>query len=148
MSVFAGWVLFEGWEGAAVTLSMGWRYTLDQSVVLALRGQLDYASAPELRAVISAAALRDPRPPTIVLDLSGVTSIDRVGVGTLVVGNRICAQVGVELAVSNPSPLIRQLLGLPHDRRPDAPDLTGPVGETTEPFTPGGEWTDVSARAG
>jgi anti-sigma B factor antagonist len=128
-----------------VTLSMGWRYTLDRSVVLALRGQLDYASAPELRAVISAAAIRDPRPPRIVLDLSGVTSIDRVGVGTLVVGNRICAQVGIELAVSNPSPLIRQLLGLP---KYHGPDVTGPVGEATKPVTPGGEWIDVSARAG
>jgi anti-sigma B factor antagonist len=148
MSVFACGVLTEGREGAAVTLSVGWRYTLDRSVVLTLRGQLDYAGAPDLRAVISAAAVRDPRPPRIVLDLSGVTVIDRVGVGTLVVGNRICAQVGVELALSNPSPLIRQLLGLPKDQRADGPDVTGPVGETTESGTPGGEWIDVRARAG
>lgn len=131
-----------------MTLSMGLRYTLDRSVVLALRGQLDYASAPDLRAVISAVAVRDPRPPKIVLDLSGVTFIDHTGMGTLVVGNRICAQVGVELAVSNPSPLIRQMLGMSKDRRHDGPDLTGPVGETTEPDTPSGEWIDVRARAG
>ena len=131
-----------------MTLSMSWRYTLDRSVVLALRGQLDYASAPDLRAALSAAAIRDPRPPRIVLDLGGVTSIDRVGVGTLVVANRICAQIGVDLAISNPSPLIRQLLGLPDDRRPDGPDASGPVTETTDPGAPGGEWIDVSARAG
>lgn len=131
-----------------MTLRIGWRYTLDQSVVLALRGQLDYASAPDLLAVISVAAVRDPRPPRIVLDLSGVRSIDCVGVGTLVVGNRICPQVGVELAMSNPSPMIRRLLSLPEDRWRDRPDSTGSVGEAAQPVMPGGEWIDVGARAG
>ena len=104
-----------------MTLSMRWRDTPDRSVVLALRGEVDYASAPDLRAVISAAAVREPRSARIVLDLSGVTFIDRVGVGTLVVGSRICAQLGVDLAVSNPSPLIRGLLGLPEDRPKGSP---------------------------
>lgn len=129
-------------------LSMSWRYTLDRSVVLALCGQLDYASAPALRAALSTAVVRDPRPPRIVLDLGGVTSIDRIGVGTLVVANRICAQVGVDLAVSNPSRLIRQLLGLPDDRQPDGPGASRQVAETTNSGAPGGEWSDVSARAG
>jgi anti-anti-sigma factor len=96
-----------------VTLSMSFRYTLDRSVALTLRCKVDYASAPELHAAISPAAGRDPRPPRIVLDLSGVTSIDHVGVGTLVVGTWICRQIGNGLAVSSPSLRIRRLLGLP-----------------------------------
>jgi len=95
-----------------VTLSITWQHPSDQATVLILRGVIDYASAAQLRAAISAAAARQPQPPTIVVDLSGVEFIDDTGVGILVVGNRICRRIGIDLAVRNPSPLIRGLLGM------------------------------------
>jgi anti-sigma B factor antagonist len=131
-----------------VTLSMSSRHTSDRSVILALRGEVDYASAPDLRAAISTAAARDPRPPRIVLDLGGVTSIDHVGVGTLVVGARICRQIGIDLAVLSPSPLIRRLLGLPESQRHGGFDPAEPVAATTDSRAHGGERIDVGARAG
>ncbi|MEJ3746990.1 STAS domain-containing protein [Actinomycetes bacterium KLBMP 9797] len=131
-----------------MTLSMSSRYTPDRSVILALRGEVDYASAPDLRAAISTAAARHPRPPRIVLDLGGVTSIDHVGVGTLVVGTRICRQIGIDLAVSTPSPLIRRLLGLPETQRQDESHPAERVAATTESRAHGGQWLDVGARAG
>jgi anti-anti-sigma factor len=84
----------------------------NQSILLVLRGVLDYASAPELRAAISAAAARQPTPRSIVVDLNGVELIDHIGVGTLVVGNRICSQVGIELEVRKPSALVQGMLGM------------------------------------
>ena len=95
-----------------MTLSITWQHPTTQSIVLLLRGVLDYASAAELRAAISAVAGRQPAPRLIVVDLSAVEFIDDTGVGTLVVGNRICHQIGIDLAVRNPSPLIRRLLGI------------------------------------
>jgi anti-anti-sigma factor len=100
-----------------VTLSIVWQYPTDRSVVLALHGGLDWASAAELRTAISTAAARQPRPSTIVVDLSAVEFIDEIGVGTLVVGGRICRQIGIELAVGSPSALVRRLLGMEHTGR-------------------------------
>lgn len=100
-----------------MTLSVAWQYPTGGSVVLVLRGGLDWASAADLRAAISAAVARHPRPSTIVLDLSGVEFIDEIGVGTLVVGSRICRQIGIDLAVGSPSPLVRRLLGVGRTER-------------------------------
>jgi anti-sigma B factor antagonist len=100
---------------APVTLSITWQQPTNQTIVLTLHGDIDYATAAELRAAISAAATRQP--PTIVIDLSDVELIDDTAVGTLIVGNRICRQLGIDLAVRNPSPLIQRLLGMTHTRR-------------------------------
>jgi anti-sigma B factor antagonist len=92
-----------------VELTITWQHPTNQSIVLVLAGVLDYAGAVELRAAISAAATRQPR--AIVVDLTGVERIDEAGVGTLVVADRICQQLGIDLAVRNPSPLIERLFG-------------------------------------
>jgi anti-sigma B factor antagonist len=99
-------------QEAPVTLSIAWRYPTDLSVVLVLRGGLDWAGSADLRMAISVAADRHPRPSAIVVDLSGVEFIDEIGVGTLVVASRICRQIGIDLAVGSPSPLVRRLLGM------------------------------------
>jgi anti-anti-sigma factor len=79
----------------AVTIT--WQHPTDQSTVLVLAGVLDHAGAAELRSAMSAAVVRRPR--SIVVDLIGVHRIDAVGVGTLVVADRICQQIGINLTV-------------------------------------------------
>lgn len=113
-----------------MTLSKAWQYTTDQSVVLDLQGELDYATAPDLRAAISEAATRHPRPSMIVVDLSQVGFIDDIGVRTLIVGNRVRNQVGIDLAVRYPSPLVRRLLGMARNERLDR--RNSPVGRVPE----------------
>jgi anti-anti-sigma factor len=92
-----------------VTLSITARHPTERSTVLALRGVVDYRSAADLRTAISAAAGRRPAPDRIVVDLRRVESIDKAGVGVLVVGSRICRDMGIDLAVRNPSPLLRRV---------------------------------------
>jgi anti-sigma B factor antagonist len=85
---------------------------LGDRLTMSLRGEVDYGTAPSLREAISQ-ALSDPSHPTVIeVDLSGVTIMDSTGLGTLVVGYRICAQMGVQLTVSNPSPFVARLLSV------------------------------------
>ncbi|HET6214000.1 MAG TPA: STAS domain-containing protein [Micromonosporaceae bacterium] len=81
-------------------------------LTIGLRGELDYGTAPALREAISTALAADPLPATISVDLGGVTVVDSTGLGTLVVGYRICAQVRVRLAVCNPTPFVSRLLSV------------------------------------
>jgi anti-anti-sigma factor len=80
-------------------------------VVLTVSGALDDASAPVLRAAIADAAARHPPPARIVVDLAGVPIVNAVGVATLVVGHRICLEMGVGLAVRRPRPAVERMLG-------------------------------------
>ena len=102
-------------------MSIDRRYPTKRSTILVLHGVLDYDNAAELRAAISDAVGRQPVPERIIVDLSGVSEVDHAGIGTLVVGNRLCREIGIHLAVRNPAPLIRCLLG------PD--DVSAPVGD-------------------
>ncbi|MFC5001867.1 STAS domain-containing protein [Dactylosporangium cerinum] len=87
-----------------MTFSITARYPTNRSTVLVLRGVIDYDSARVLRAAISAAVARRPMPRLIVVDLQAVTSVNDVGVGTLVVAGRICQDIGISLVVRHPSP--------------------------------------------
>ena len=75
-----------------------------------LEGELDLRSAVDLRAEVSAMLAESPPPTDVEVDLAGVTFIDSLGLGTLVVGHRICAQVGVRFQVLSPSPFVTRLL--------------------------------------
>lgn len=95
-----------------MTLSITSQPATNRSTVLLLGGVLDCHTAVELRAAISAAVARQPSPGRIVIDLQNVRSMDDSGVATLVVAGRICRDIGIDLAVRHPSPLVRQLLGM------------------------------------
>ena len=84
----------------------------DRCTVLVLRGVLDSMSAVDLRAAVSAAAARQPRPGQIAVDLQAVESVDDLGAGTLIVGSRICRDIGIDLLIRHPSALVRHLLGM------------------------------------
>jgi anti-anti-sigma factor len=108
-----------------VTLSITHRRDGNGSVVLVLSGDIDYGTVTILRAAISTAISTSPPPRRLIVDLRGVEVVDFVGIGTLVVGNRICDQVGVELAVRCPPSALRSLVGPAAAGRPPARRLHG-----------------------
>lgn len=100
-----------------MTLSItAWHPTRGCTVLL-VHGVIDHHHAADLRAAISVAAMRRPAPRRIILDLHAVTSIDDLGIATLVVAGRICRDLGIDLAIRHTPPLLRQLLGMPDHTR-------------------------------
>jgi anti-anti-sigma factor len=91
-----------------LTLSISTRFTGTRELLVTLSGEVDYATAQSVRQAISA-ALAPSRLDTIVVDVSGVTFIDSIGVGTLVVASRICQEVGVRLRLRDPNPFMANL---------------------------------------
>jgi anti-anti-sigma factor len=80
-------------------------------VIVAVRGELDCATADQLRAAISALLNRGDVH-AIGLDLRGLGFIDSTGIGTLVVAQRISAQVGVRLRLTAVSAFAARVLGV------------------------------------
>jgi anti-sigma B factor antagonist len=99
-----------GASGGALRISRSERG--ERSYLLEVAGELDLQNSPSLRAEVSAVLEQVPVPAHIELDLTGVTFMDSLGLGTLIVGRRICAQLGVRLTVSNPSPFVAQIIEL------------------------------------
>lgn len=71
-------------------------------------GQLDMETAPHLRAAIDT-LIRDGNR-RIVVDLGGLTFCDSIGLSTLVVAHRSCAEGGGYLRLARPSPFVLNLL--------------------------------------
>jgi anti-anti-sigma factor len=94
------------------TLRINRRDSDERSCLIQLVGELDLESAVNLRAEVSAALEQRPMPAHIQVDLADVTFVDSLGLGTLIVGHRICAQLGVRLTVRNPSPFVAELIEL------------------------------------
>jgi anti-anti-sigma factor len=84
----------------AVTIASA--HEADRATILILRGLIDMNGAAELRAAISAAIGQRPR--TIVIDISGIERLDSAAVGTLVVAERLCRELDIDLAVLNRTP--------------------------------------------
>jgi anti-anti-sigma factor len=84
----------------------------ENEIVILLRGEVDFATAPDLQAAVSAAICAEPPPTTIILDLSGITLLDSIGIGAVVTAHRICEQAGVRLAAPNPSPVVARLFAV------------------------------------
>lgn len=74
-----------------------------------LDGELDCATSGELRLAITALLNRGGID-AIGIDLSGVEFLDSIGIGTLVVAQRISRQVGVQLSVTAVSAFASRLL--------------------------------------
>ena len=91
-------------------LSIETRPQGQREILLALTGELDYASAQELRAAIT--AVLDGKVDSIVISLAGVTFVDSTGIGTLVVARRICHDMRVALRVSDANPFITRLFAV------------------------------------
>jgi anti-anti-sigma factor len=77
-------------------------------VVLALTGEIDMATANELRAAADRSLL-DP-PGRVVLDFAGVTFCDSQGLSTLISLNRQVSAVGSQLVLANIGDFMGRLL--------------------------------------
>ncbi len=81
--------------------------TTEPSVVMVVAGELDIATAPQLRTALVAADGRD-----VDVDLSALEFIDAHSVGTLAFGAAQCRRGGAHLRVHRPRPFVRRVLAL------------------------------------
>jgi anti-anti-sigma factor len=79
-----------------------------RSTIMTLEGELDLVSAPRLRNAIT--SLRGEAIDELIVDLSGLTYIDSVGIGLLVASRRRLDAEGRTFSVRNPAPQVRRLL--------------------------------------
>jgi anti-sigma B factor antagonist len=77
-------------------------------VVLQVRGEVDFGSAPDRDQRLS--AILRIRPPAVVLDLSRLTFLDCAGAGVLVAASRRAASRGAGLVLAAPRPTVARLL--------------------------------------
>ncbi len=79
-----------------------------RAVVLRLEGELDTATASELRQVMT--EVLDTSPASVALDLSELTFIDSTGIGVLISGCRRAEQVNSSFVLRSPSrPVLKAL---------------------------------------
>ena len=71
------------------------------TLVVSVRGEVDIATAPLLRAVLDGLPLSRPR--RVEVNLSEVTYLDSHGIGTLVAARRRMAAEGIGFALRSPS---------------------------------------------
>ncbi|MGH3715258.1 MAG: STAS domain-containing protein [Micromonosporaceae bacterium] len=83
----------------------------DRCVQLTLSGEVDCATAPELREAINE-VLCNRNPAKIWIDVEAITLLDSTGIGTLVVAHQIARDLCVELAVVNPNRFVARLFGV------------------------------------
>ncbi len=82
-----------------------------ESVLLAVKGELDVATTAEFRAAVD--GLDDPvSPPHITLDLSRLDFLDAAGIAALVSLFNDVHDVGGTLRVRSPKPHVRRVLEL------------------------------------
>ncbi|HVB07055.1 MAG TPA: STAS domain-containing protein [Acidimicrobiales bacterium] len=88
--------------------------TSDNGVpVLALRGEIDLSSSPQLREAL--VRLQEEEPPVVVLDLSDVTFLDSTGLGILIgaLKRRESAGGDLRLVITRPNLLkVFEITGL------------------------------------
>ncbi|THV35777.1 STAS domain-containing protein [Glycomyces buryatensis] len=94
--------------GEFMTLSIETATTDTGVVTVELAGEVDYATAPQIRETITN-ALEAGGVSSIRVDVAKVTVLDSTGIGTIVVAYRIAREMGVELAVVGPNRFITRL---------------------------------------
>jgi anti-sigma B factor antagonist len=77
---------------------------------VAVHGELDIRSAPDLRAWL--AKVLDDGAVQLVLDLAGIQFIDSIGLGVLVGAHKRLARDGGRLAIVGVSPSVARLLSV------------------------------------
>ena len=83
---------------------------LDGAVVLWLRGELDLATAPELRHALRAALAADAS--TIVVDLAELTFVDSTGITELLTGHDLARAAGRSFTLRHPGRVVLKTLRL------------------------------------
>ncbi|MER7278245.1 STAS domain-containing protein [Dactylosporangium sp. NPDC000244] len=80
----------------------------DGGTVLAVRGEVDVATAPALREAIVRAV--DGRPARVVIDLAAVSFMDSSALGVLISGYKYAQGAGVAMVLASPGPGVYRLL--------------------------------------
>jgi anti-anti-sigma factor len=88
---------------------MNTRRLADGAVAIEIRGEIDLASAAQLRSTLIDTAT-NLRPVRIVVDMLHVTFVDSSGIGALAAGQNAARSVGVGFVVTNPTAFVRQQL--------------------------------------
>ncbi|MGH3661783.1 MAG: STAS domain-containing protein [Micromonosporaceae bacterium] len=83
----------------------------DRCVRMNLHGEVDCATAPELREAINDVLVKR-NPATVEIDVAEITLLDSTGIGTLVVGHRIARDLCIRLVVVNPSRFVARLFSV------------------------------------
>lgn len=83
--------------------------TSDGATVVSVQGEVDLASADELRDVLHEALGTSPE---VTVDLTELTFIDSSGLSALVDAHRHARDVGGVLVLRNPTPMLRRLLDI------------------------------------
>jgi anti-anti-sigma factor len=81
------------------------RRLADGSVVVEVRGEIDVASAVELRTVL-VDTVSNLRPVRLMVDMMHVTFVDSSGIGALAAGQNAARSVGIGFRVINPAPFV------------------------------------------
>lgn len=95
----------------------------DGIVVLRLYGELDMATATELRRALAEAIGCEP---SVVVDLADLSFIDSTGIGVLVGASRLAEDAGCSFVLRSPSRSVRKALrltGVDQVMRIEAPAL-------------------------
>ncbi|GIH15638.1 STAS domain-containing protein [Rugosimonospora africana] len=80
-------------------------------VTVVVNGELDMSGAARLRETFTS-LLNGGKTRAVGLDLRGLSFIDSTGIGTLVVAQRICAEVGVRMQLIGVSPFAARVLSV------------------------------------
>ncbi|NJC73139.1 STAS domain-containing protein [Planosporangium thailandense] len=93
------------------TLQIGVEPVGRGEVTVSVRGELDCATNGQLRAALTELLNRGGLT-AIGLDLRGLEFIDSTGIGTLVVAQRICREMGVRLRLTAVNAFAARVLGV------------------------------------
>jgi len=85
------------------------RRQADGAIVVDVRGTLDAATVDALRDTLVGTVQRQ-RPPGLIVDLTFVTFMDSMGIGTLVTGYHAAREVGARFVLRNPSEFVHRQL--------------------------------------
>lgn len=83
-----------------------------RGIVIAVSGEVDIATAPEMHAAVAAAIARCPEGGAVAADLTAVTFMDSSGLRALLAGHRLAGEAGVRFVVVADRPPVTRLFEL------------------------------------
>lgn len=81
-----------------------------ETAVVTLRGELDLATAGDLRDCLAPVVRSEPVPAQVVLDVADLTFLDASGISALLTVQRALAARGGRLVLRSPSSLVRRVV--------------------------------------
>jgi len=85
------------------------RRRADGAIIVDVRGTLDAATVDALREALLSTLQRE-RPVSMIVDLTFVTFMDSMGIGTLVAGYNAAREAGAQFVLRNPSEFVHRQL--------------------------------------